>query len=356
MAVTFNTALTIKKMAQLLAPNMAAQPLATAMVNGNSLYRAHQPALVSFAPMHTPALGLDCSFTVGCKPSVDGLRYAFAHQILPRWTGALTVQVDSGRGDGPTVWTTIYGPTAVACTNGVWLDHRHHGVIGALEDRLRVIYTGVLGDLLVSHVLAYPDPDPAAVPIAAPYGQQASGFWPADDALLAATGPVHTEMLDRCLRNSVAVLRDRYQALGSCVQEDGALNAPRWVGPFGTEAVGDWALVGKARAMLPYQSGEPLGGYDLRPQLRVDCLATVTAGTTADRVKVVARGVGPTLAGKQSQITLNATGAMVVDTTGLRAELDGSAGAAVDLEFYVRAAVGRQVSLHSCMVSWRPGS
>ena len=356
MGVTYNTALTIKKMAQLLAPGIAAEPLATALANANSLYRLHQPALVSFCPVHTPTLGRDCSFTVGCKPSVDAIRYKFAHQVLPRWTGNITVRVDSGRGDGPTTWMTIYGPTAVAVTTDTWLDHRHHGVIGADEDRLRVIYTGVGGNVLISHVLAYPDPDPAAVPIVAPYGQQPSGFWPADDALLATTGPVHTELLDRCLRNSVAVLRDRYQALGSFVQEDALSgNALRWIAPFGTEAVGSWALMGKARGVLPYQSGEPMGGNDLRPQLRVDVLAEVTAGTTVDRVRVVARGIGQ-LAGKQAEVLCNATGAMVVNTTGLRAELDGTAGAGVDLEFYVRAEAGQQVKLHSAMVSWRPGS
>lgn len=355
MTVTYNAALAITKMQALLAPNMAAEPLATALANANSLYALHQPALVSFCPIHDTTTGRDVSFTVGCRPSADGLRYAFAHQLLPGWTGNVTVRVYSGRGDGPTTWTTIYGPTNVAVTNGVWKDHRHHGVIAATEDRLRIVYTGVGGTFLVSHVLAYPDPDPAVAPMVAPWGQQPSGFWPADDALLATGGPVHTELLDRCLRNSVAVLRDRYQAVGSFVQDDGVLQQPRWVAPFGTEAVGDWALVGKARAMLPYQSGAPVGGNDLRPALRVDVLAGVSAGTTTSRVRVVARGIGQ-LAGKQAEVLANATGAMVVNTTGLLVDVDGTADAGVDLEFYVRAAAGQTVKLYSALVSWRPGS
>jgi hypothetical protein len=349
-AVTFNTTLAIQKQQQLLAPPMAAAPVAVALENANSLYRVHQPALLSFCPIHTPAIARDCSFTVGCRPSQDGLRYQFAHQVLPGWTGNVTIQVDSGRGD-PTAWTTIYGPAAVAVVNGVWLDHRHTGVIGAAEDRIRVIYTSVAGNVLVSHVLAYPDPDPTAVPIAAPYGKQVSGFWPADTALLAAGGPVHTEMVDRCYRNAVAVLTDRLQAVGSLVQEDHQLNAPRLIAPFGTEPVEGWALIGKTRGLLPYQQGAPMGGVDLRPNLRVDCLAKVTAGTTSQRVKVVARGAG----GKESQVQLDATDTMQV-STGLLAEVDGAPGAGVDLEFYVRAAAGQQVKVYSVMVSWQPGS
>ena len=348
--MVFNSSIAIVPLEQLLAPAMAAEPVTTALDNSNGLYRVHRPALVSFCPMHTPALARDCSFTVGCRPSADGLRYQFAHQVLPGWTGNVTIQVDSGRGD-PTAWTTIYGPTVVAVVNGAWLDHRHSGVVAATEDRLRVIYTGVVGNVLVSHVLAYPDPDPAVVPIAAPYGQQPSGFWPADTGLLSGGGPVHTEMLDRCYRNAVAVLTDRYQAVGSLVQEDHLLNAPRWIAPFATVAVGDWALIGKTRGLLPYQQGAPVGGIDLRPRLRVDCLAAVTAGTTSQRVKVVARGAG----GKEGQVLLDATNAMVVDTD-LVAEVDGGPDAGVDLEFYVRAAAGQQVKVYSVMVSWEPGS
>ena len=351
MAVTFNTTLAIQKQQQLLAPPMAAAPVAVALENANSLYRVHQPALLSFCPIHTPAIARDCSFTVGCRPSEDGLRYQFAHQVLPGWTGNVTIQVDSGRGD-PTAWTTIYGPAAVAVVNGVWLDHRHTGVIGAAEDRIRVIYTSVAGNVLVSHVLAYPDPDPALVPIAAPYGVQPSGFSPADTALLAMLdGPVHTEMIDRCYRNAVAVLVDRYHAVASLVQENGLYGQPRHRAPFATVAVGDWALIGKTKGLLPYQQGGTLGGVDLRPRLRVDCLAKVTAGTTSQRVKVVARGAG----GKESQVQLDATDTMQV-STDLLAEVDGAPGAGVDLEFYVRAAAGQQVKVYSVMVSWQPGS
>lgn len=346
MAVVYNTSLTIKQMAQLLAPSMLAEPLATMLANANSLYRVHQPALVSFCPMTTADVS-PTGFVIGCVPSVDGIRYKFRHQILPNTNGFLTIEIESGHGDGPTTWTTICAPTAVTTVAATWLDHEHYGVIAAGEDRLRFTYSASSGVYFVSHVLAQPDPDPAEVPLVAPWGQQPSGFWPADDGLLLLTGgPVHTEMLDRCLRNSVAVLRDRYQALGAVVQQDDRYAPPRWAAPFGTEAVGAWALVGKARAFMPYQSGEP----DVRPVLRVDCLASVTAGTTANRVQVIARGTK----GKESAVQLDATGAMVVNTA-LRAELDGTANAAIDLEFYVRAATGQQVKLNSCAVSWRPG-
>jgi len=327
-------------------------PLAGALLNANAIYRAHRPALVSFLPMMAPGHARDVSFTVGIVPSADGLRYRVIHVVLPAYNGNLTIGVESGLGDGPTVWTQIYGPAVEVVAAGTWLTLAHNVTIAAGEDRLRFSYLAPGGAFLVSHVLVYPDPDPALPPIVAPHAQQSSGFWPADDALLSAVanGPIHTEMLDRCWRNAIAVLRDRWQVVGSLVQDDGQYGGARHVAPFPTVGVGAWALVGKARALLPFQKGDPVAGVDYRPALRVCVLADVSAGATNARVRVVARGAG----GKESEVQLGATGAMVVSST-LRAEVDGSADAGVDLEWYVRADVGQTVSLRSAVVLWRPG-
>lgn len=347
--MVYGTALVVQKAAAFMAPSMSG-PLLQALYNANSAYRVHRPALLSFCPMLDPAHARAVSFVAGCVPSADTLRYRVIHLILPAYTGVITVQVESGNGD-PTAWTVVAGPAVQACVAGAWLQVAQFCTLATGEDRLRFSYLAPGGAFLVSHVLVYPDPDPVLPPIVAPWAQQPSGFWPADDALLVAGGPVHTEMLDRCWRNSVAVLRDRWQCLGSFVQDDGQFGAARHVAPFGTVGAGEWALVGRARALLPYQQGAPLGGVDNRPRLRCAVLADVTAGTTASRVRILAKGAG----GKQSEATFAANGAMQVSTTVLRAEVDGSADAGVDLEWYVRAAAGQQVSLRSALVHWRPG-
>jgi hypothetical protein len=346
-AVVFPAALSIVKAEAFMAPAMSG-PLAAALLNANAIYRAHRPALVSFCPMMAPGHARDVSFTAGCVPSADSIRYRVVHVLLPAFNGNVTVQVESGLGDGPTVWTGLYGPAAQACVANTWLVLAHNVLIAAGEDRLRFSYTAPGGAFLMSHVLVYPDVDPAALPT----GQQPSGFWPADDALLSAVagGPVHTEMLDRCWRNAIAVLRDRWQCAGSFVQDDGQYGAARHVAPLPTVATGAWSLVGKARLCLPFQSSAPVGGVDMRPALRVAVLADVSAGATNARVRVVARGAD----GKSSEVQLGATGAMVV-SSDLRAEVDGSADAGVDLEWHVRADAGQTVSLRSAMVHWRPG-
>lgn len=352
MAVNFSTQLAVVKEGAFQGPAMSG-PLAQALANANSCYRAHKPALLSFCPMMGPAHGRAASFTAGCVPSVDSLRYRVVHVVLPRYNGTLSFTVDSGLGDGPTTWTNLYGPVAVATVNGVWLVHAHYVTVAAGEDRLRFQYTAPGGNFLVSHVLAYPDPDPALVPLVAPYGQMASGFWPADDALLTAVagGPVHTEMLDRCWRNSVAVLRDRWQCLASFVQEDGLHGAPRHVAPFGSVPAGaGWALVSKARGFLPFQVGTPVAGLDMRPALRVAVQGDVSAGATNARIKVIARGAN----GKQSEVQFAADGAMHV-SQALRAEVDGSADSPLDFDCYVRADVGQTVKLFSAVVHWLPG-
>lgn len=347
--MTYGTQLVITKMAKFMAVQMAQEPLKTALENSNALYRAHKPPLVAFAPIVASTHARDVSFTVGCVPSVDGLRYQVLHLVLPAYTGNLTFKVESGRGD-PTAWTLLAGPTVQPTVVGTWIAYQHTVTIANTEDRLRFSYTAPGGVFLVSQVLVWPDPDPALAPLVAPYSQRPSGFWPADDSLLGVAGaPVHTEMLDRCLRNSVAVLRDRWQAVASFVQDDGQYGGVRHQAPFGTVPAGQWALVGKCRAVLPYQLSAAMGGNDMRPVLKVMAKGWVSAGATADRIRVIARGP----AGKEDQVLLACDATMQVST--VKAELDGSADAGVDFEFYVRANAGQQVNLSSAVVLWRPG-
>jgi len=350
MAVTYNAQLTITKAAKLLPQTMAIEPIKTALQNANALFRCWQPPLVSFCPTMGSAISRDSSFTVGIVPSQDGLRYRVCHLVLPAYTGNLTFTTESGRGD-PTAWTNLWGPAVRPVVAGTWLAYDHTVTIANTEDRLRFSYTAPGGVFLVSHVLVYPDPDVTLPPLVAPYAQQLSGFWPADDGLLSVAGaPIHTELLDRCLRNSVAVLRDRWQVVGSFVQDDGQYGGVRHTAPFGTVPAGQWALIGKCKALLPYQSSMPIGGVDMRPQLKVMAKGwTGGGGTLTDRIRVLARG--PT--GKDSQTTLACDASMQSST--IYAELDGSPDAGVELEFYVKADAGQTVNVSSAVVLWRPG-
>lgn len=349
MTVSYASSLTILKPQELLAPAMGATPLATMLETANSAYRLHTPPLVSFAPIMASGTSRSRRFVVSAPPSADGLRYRVRHQILPAYNGNVTVTVETGTSVG---WTTVYGPTVVAgLVSGAWTDHSHTIVVPATEDRLRFTYSGGTGAYLVSHVLAYPDPDTAAPPFVAPFARLPSGFWPGDDALLGAAGnPVHAEMLDRCWRNPYSVVRDRWQAVGSLVQEDGHYGNPVYRGPFATVPFGQWGQVGRCRPLLPYQFTSKVDSVgSLKVDVRVAVLAAVTGGSDVGRIRVVALSDS----GFQSEATFDATGSLLVDY--LAVELDGTANAGFDLQFFVKGDAGQSVDLHSAVLHWRPG-
>lgn len=344
MAVTIPATLQIADQHTFLVPAMAVNPLGDALENGNHLYRYFRPPLVSAMPLWEPTQNRNSSWTFGIYPSADALRYTFEHRVLPAFTlGAapLTVEVLQNTGTDPAAgWASIYGPTATAgMTNGVWLTHAHTAIVSASARMLRVQYTAAGGNYLPGHILAYPDPNPASAPLAAPYGITSSGFRVWEDSLLvAAGGPVNTEMVDRCRRNAVAVLRDRYQNVLSLLQEDGVSAQPRHQAPSAALAATDWVLVGKGRAFIPWQSAYTL-------YLRV--LASVSGGaTTANRVRVsIAGGVSA---------DFNATGLLVDGTLALTG--DGGAGNSEDFEIRVRRGdAATTTRLHSVMAFWRPG-
>lgn len=350
MAVSYSPTLTVIPTQELLSPAMGAAPLATMLENGNSAYALHTPPLVSFAPIVLAGVSRSRRFVVSAPPSADGLQYAFEHEILPAFNGNLDVKVESGTSGG--AWTTIYGPTNVAgLVSGTWTRHQHNAVIAATEDRLRFTYSGGTGAYLVGHVLGYPDPDQTIPPFVAPYARLASGFWPADDGLLGAAGrPVHAEMLDRCWRNPYSVLRDRWQAVGSLVQDDGYFANPMYRGPFPTVAVGQWAQVGRGRPLLPYQLTPKVASAGfLRVELRAAVLASKTAGSATGRVRLIATSDS----GFQSEATFDANG--VLNTGTLDVELAGGPDAGFDLQWFVKGDSGQSVDLHSAVLHWRPG-
>lgn len=344
MAVVIGTDLTVSTEQELLTPAMGAEPLETALHNANACYRVHRPPLVSVFPIVKRSQNRVVSFTVPVVPSVDGIRYACTHWLRGLFAASVPVTVESGIGEPPT-WTGVYSGS-VTLASGVYNSCDHHIILPAPGgcDRLRFTYTPPTGPFLVSHILVYPDPDPASAPIATA-ARMASGFWPADDALLGVIhGPVHTEMLDRCWRNSIAVLRDRWQMVASWVQADSHYGGEAYSTPFANATPGDqWTLVGTARAVLPYQKGSI--------SLRAAVLAEVDTGSTSKRVRIVAKPLKFTTT--PPHLDLDATGH--VETGHLSALFDGTVDAGVDVEVYVRNITTQVLKLRAAVLHWCPG-
>jgi len=343
-AVVIGTNLTVSTEQELLTPPMSAEPLQTALHNANACYCVHRPPLVSVFPIVRQTQNRAISFTVPVVPSADAIRYACTHWLLGSFAASVPVTVESGIGEPPT-WTSLYSGS-VTLASGVYNSCDHHVILPAPSgcDRLRFTYTPPTGPFLVSSILVYPDPDPASAPIGTA-AQMPSGFWPADDALLGVTsGPVHTEMLDRCWRNSIAVLRDRQQMVASWVQADTQFGGAMYATPFDNANTGDqWALVGKARVGLPYQQGTVL--------LRAAVLADVSSGATSKRVRLVAKPLKYTTT--PPHVDLDATGHIV--TGHLAATVDGTVDAGVDLEVYVRNISTQTLTLRAVVLHWCPG-
>tara|TARA_R110000868_G_scaffold94111_4_gene259955 strand:+ start:1474 stop:2514 length:1041 start_codon:yes stop_codon:yes gene_type:complete len=338
-------ALVVTKKSAFMVPAMAANPLGVALENTNHLYRHFCPPLVDALPMLASGLSRATSWTFGVMPSADGLRYEFQHRFLPSFASAtpLAVQVWTNTGTDPAVgWASIYGPTTTAASvSGVPQTHTHTAVVGASARMMRVQYTAPAGVYQPWHILVRPDANPAAVPFVAPFGITSSGFRVWDSALLSATGgPVNTEMVDRCRRNSIAVLTDRRQNVMALLQEDGVSGTAKHVAPSTSLAATDWVLVGKARAFIPWQSGYTL-------QLRV--LASVSGGaTTANRVQV-------SVSGGASAPLFAASGQLISGTLTLQG--DSQAGNSEDFEIRVRRGdAATTTRLHSVMAFWQPGS
>ena len=283
MAVTPPAALVITPASSLILPPVDADPLDDALLNTNWLYLQHKPALVSVCPITVSGRGTNV-FWIPIVPSADALQYAFLHRFLPgaAWPGGgtVTIQVEWAATLAG-AWTSIYGPTATAAmVASTWVGTLHVATIPAAARILRVTYSVWAADGRVSHILAWPSADSAAVPFVAPWGQTASGFRVYDDALLYAGGaagqPVNTEMLDRCRRNSAKVLRDRWQMAFSLVQDD-TTSAVKYIAP--SAALDGDMEIGHSRFIVPALKGKS-------GTLVVYAIATVSGGATADLVKV----------------------------------------------------------------------
>lgn len=335
MAIATPAVATVTKEPSLLLPAMDSAQLHVALNNGNYLYLHHIPPLVSFTPLGL-AGGRENAFVVPIVPSADALPYDFYYRILPAFNGTTTIRVEEATSmAGP--FNTIYGPTATgAMVNGTWYLRQHTTTIPAGSRVLRFTFSAWGGTGKIGHILAHPAAAAAAVPFVAPYGETASGFRVYEDSLLyaaaAAGQPVNTEFLDRCRRNAVKVLRDRYQCAFSMVQEDG-VGAHTVLYPAPATAGGAPMAIGHARFVVPGLRGGGSG------TLTVLAIGTVSAGATANLIIVKV--------GTQT-LKLAASGAVVSGTMTIT-------GATNEVRVFANVDGANTTYLHACIGLWLPG-
>lgn len=336
MAIVTPTDVGIIPQWQLLLPQMADEPLLTALRNLNYLHRYHQPALVSACPTSDPALTRTSEYHIPIIPSADGIRYTYEVRfVCSAATQNVTVAWDysTAYAGGGTVWTNITSNVVVTGGAGTLTTRTDTAIaIPATADCLRVSLSAPgAGSRTDHHFLVYPAP---AAATAAVY---ASGFRPFDDGLfLSADGaPVHTEWLNRLKASAAAILTDRKQCAFSFVQE--YTTTPRYTKNSGN---GVWREFPMARCFLPNQQGPVT--------LAIRAIGKVSAGANADLLRIAQVG--------QDSVTLDASGS--IESASLNVYLDDAGllrGA--DLQCGIDSTAGGNVTKpYAIMAYWTPGS
>lgn len=311
--------LIIQKAGALSAPAMAADPLKTAMLNGNWLYLYHRPQLNSTIALATQA-GRDLVIYLPVLPSVDDIAYRIEQGIYAGAVGVVLVTTDWA--DATLMgWTNLEAATAVATINGhVWktaLDV----VLPAAARVVRITMQYGITAFRPGHSLIWPQPTVIAAGIAS------SGFVPFDDTLITSTGaPVNTEMLDRCIINRNAVLRDRQQ--GVCGFAQGSTVA---TATYGVSAI-NFTKFADFRPKIPLPDSQPYS-------LRYSVVAIVDAGGTADLILITTPlGV----------VTVAADGALYEGAIGC-------IGKRPQISVSCKATAGNNTYLSSFAMFWLPG-
>jgi hypothetical protein len=332
MTITIPTGVVVVDQADLIQPSADADPLQTILENAAHLYAygpAHLTAVYTCADKIT---GRSVVFQVPIVPSADGIDYTFKHHVRTgTGTSNLTVKVEEWTG---AAWNTIENSTAIAAGANTVVTHSHTDTVDANATILRLTYSRATGtdELTPDSVCMYP----AVSSIAA--GIKTSSFVPFDDGLLSSAGsPVHTEFLNRAVRDAAAVLRDRQQCALAFVQEDSSTYTKHEVSTAGVGA-GAYIRLGAARFSAPYQ---------VNPLINVYVIASVSAGSTSDIVRV--RQLGP----QGEQVLLSASGG--VETGTLRLKMPGGPYSVADLEVAATHMPGSEAYIHAVVAYWTPG-
>jgi hypothetical protein len=246
MAVIVPTEFEVTPKSELVTARIEPQPLERVLRGLNYLYRHHTPPLVDVVLTGEADTTRDQAFEFVITPSADSMAY----RVVTRWrqeaAGNTQVVVKEFRASTGAYHTigahasTAYGGGEQSVTERCTIDRT--------ASRLRIEFVASAA-YMPQHVMAYPEPLvwPATT---------VSGFSAYNDGLWAATGaPCHTQLINRCKSDAMAILRDRRQCVLSFCQEhstsplfDGKYNTS--VSSFGTTSMS----LGVAVCSLPGQS------------------------------------------------------------------------------------------------------
>ena len=337
MPIITPTSLDVVKKGQLISTSVSAQPLRLALNNLNYLYSYHKPPHLSVIYNSTAALTRNSEYHIPVTPSADGIAYTFEH----RWqcsaaTQTVTVGVDycttyAGAG---TAWTNLYS-TAVVSGGAAALTRSTSAAytVPATALAVRVTLTAPGAGTRTDHgFLMWPT---AAAPLV---GVKASGFIPFDDGLIANTnGPaVHEEWLQRCAISSRSIAADRKQCAFAFVQEYTATPAFVCSDTIKGNGTAGYSLPA-VRAYLPSStSGQTLN---------IKAIASVSAGSTADRIRF-------SLVGGNS-VLLDAAGGIDSDSMTMPSTGQGLA-AAVDVLLTAFNTATNSTKIYAVVVWWTP--
>ena len=317
-------------------PAMGASSLLKVLENANHAYLYHQPALVSAC--FSAGRGIDptlSTFIVPVLPSADGLEYGIAHTFIADTIGTLTRTVYSNTGTDPSTGWSLVGADSSATAAGVrgFVDDGPY-VIPSNTTMLKVTYAHGSDKWSPHHLLVYPKPSSLAA------GLKSSGFYPFDDGLIShASGDasIHTEWLNRCKVNALALMSDRRQCAVSFLDDY----------DFREMVCGEYShasYTGSQTFLLPTARVHIQGRG---PQVVIDLkvVASVDGGATANLIRVQQKGMpggasnaAPAFFAADGQLQ---SGQITVDC-GLV-----DAGAYADLEIAVIATSGQKTRLHS---------
>lgn len=188
------------------------QPVHTLAQRTHFMYRNHSPAVFTGVVWCAMAATHEAYFPI--SPSADGLDYTALVNISYAGNDTFTLRAyyttDSATngatwtqfGTGSSALTGAPTHSTLTATGGV--------PAGAKFVRI-VTSTGATTNHQVTGVTVYPSPgNPSAT--------QDSGFIAFDDGFLTTGAPIHTEYLNRCANNAIAVYKDRKWCIWSFVQ------------------------------------------------------------------------------------------------------------------------------------------
>ncbi len=276
------------------------------------------------------------------SPSLDNLRHNFEIRLVPSDTSTCQIVVDytTSYTGGGTTWVNVYSVNPATTASSLLTRVDTNLTIPSDAVALRFDFQAAAGTIDPQHILVYPAPADAAP------GIKSSGFIPFDSGMLTTTGaPIHTELINRCKRSAVALLRDRQQQVISFLQKE---SGTPW-----TDCPSDKSIIQAAAVYQTFQDLPavrvffPFQGPDITINLLV--LADVSAGATQGLIRVRQLEVP-----NANAAILDASGSIESATLLLHLQGNGLERYA-DISIAAKTTAGNHTRLRAISAYWRPG-